>query len=103
MGDFTCEVHSQEYQNSEELIRHKSEWELLLKKNICLYNMNEGLSCKKEFQETGSLIAHYLTDHAKYACSIWYGEFTSIDELEEHNHNSNMNLRFMRKSDVFRH
>lgn len=94
-----CEIHSQEYKNSEEMARHRSECESLLKRNICLYNADEGFSCKKEFKETGSLIAHYHEAHAKYACSMCYGEFSSINDLEEHDHNSNVNLR-LRKCDV---
>lgn len=93
MKDFTCEIHSQRYKDLDELVNHKSECNSLLKKNICLYNVGNGISCKREFIETGSLIAHYLEAHAKYACSMCYEECDSIGDLENHSHNTNVNLR----------
>lgn len=93
MTDYWCSVHSKLYNNSEDFIEHKTECKELMRKNICLYTVYGGISCKQTFRETGSLIAHYLECHGKYACSVCLGEYDTTDELEEHYHDYTINLR----------
>lgn len=93
-----CIKHLIYFKNEKELQEHTSECERLMKANICLHTTSGGISCKRVFNETASLIIHYLLVHGKNACSSCYGAFTTAEELETHSHCSNINLR---KSELF--
>lgn len=52
-----------------------------------------GEACRKRYNETGSLIIHYFVEHKLYACSHCCSTYETEDELENHSHQENINLR----------
>lgn len=96
----SCAVHNITYMCSEKYESHKKECDDLLKPNICLFNIASGTACKAIFKETGSLIIHYFYKHQRYACSRCLSDFSTLEELENHDHASEPNLR-LRKHEMF--
>lgn len=97
-----CKDHQINFPTNELLEYHLDTHcsEMLKEKNICTFLKEKGTCCRRVFRQTSALLYHYLNVHKVYACYHCYQLFTTISELDDHDHLPDISVRESKRTKI---